>query len=314
MALQTTASPGLSVQMKTFYDRTLLERTVPDLYYTNFAQTKRIPKNGGKTIEFRRFAALATATVPLTEGTPPTLKDLTSTAITATIAQYGDAVGFSDVVSTTTIDPILTETTEILAEQAAETIDEICRDVLVAGTVVVYASTAVSRVTVGTAMTITAADIRRFVLTLKKNRARKINGFYQAIVHPDVAFDLMSTTEWREAQNYHQTGRIFDGSLGALYGVKFWETDKGKVYVNAGVGGITDVYATVIFGQNAWGKVDLAGHNLRTYYKPLGSAGTADPIDQQQSMGWKVAFVAKILQDAFMVRYESASSAANNAS
>ena len=150
MALNTTATGTLSAEMKTFYDKLLLERTTPTLQYTNFAQKRGIPKNGGKIIEFRKFAALAVATTPLTEGTPPTLKDLTVTAITATIAQYGDAVGFSDLVSTTTIDPILKETTEILAEQAQETIDEICREVLVAGTTVIYANDATSRTTVGT--------------------------------------------------------------------------------------------------------------------------------------------------------------------
>lgn len=312
MALQTTASGGLSPEMKTFYDRLLLERTVPDLWYTKFAQSRGIPKNGGKIIEFRKFAGLAVATTPLTEGTPPSLKDLTVTAITATIAQYGDAVGFSDLVSTTTIDPILVETVEILAEQAKETIDEVVREVLVAGTTVQYASTATSRATVGAAMTLTPAELREALMTLKLNRARRIGGFYQAIIHPHTAFDLMSSQEWRDANQYAGSQRIFDGSLGTLYGIKFWESDKAKFFANAGVGGTVDVYATVIFGQNAWGMVDLAGHNLRTFHKPMGSAGTADPIDQQQSLGWKVAFVAKILQDAFMLRIEHASSMGAN--
>ena len=138
MALQTTLLAGLTPEMKTFYDRVLLERALPVLLHANFGQTRNIPRNGGKTVEFRRFAALATATTPLTEGAPPVLKDLTVTAITATIAQYGDAVGFSDLVSTTTIDNILTETTALLGEEAGQTIDEIIRDILVLGTTVQY--------------------------------------------------------------------------------------------------------------------------------------------------------------------------------
>ena len=298
--------------MKTFYDRVLLDRTTPNLIYTNFAQERPIPLRSGKIIEFRRFASLATAVTPLTEGTPPSLKDLTVTATTATVAQYGDAVGFSDLVSTTTIDPILTETTEILADQAAQTIDEICREILVAGTSVRYASTAVSRVTVGAAMILTPAEVRLAVLDLKLGRARKINGFYQALIHPRAAHDLMNSAEWREIQNFHQSGRPMDGSLGTLYGVKFWESDVARVYVNAGVGGTVDVFASLFFGANAWGMVRLAGHNLQTYFKPKGSAGTADPIDQQQSLGWKVTFTAKILTDAFMLRLEHSTSTAAN--
>lgn len=313
MALQTTSSPGLSAEMKTFYDRLLLERTVPSLLYAQFGQARNIPAGSGKTIEFRRFVGIATATVPLTEGALYTnLKDLTVTSITATIAQYGDAIGFSDLVETTTIDPLLTETTEILGEQAAETIDEIVRDVVVAGTTVVYASTAVSRVTVGSAMTLSPAEVRRVVLQLKLNRAKKIGGFYQCIAHARSTYDLISSAEWRDAQNYGQTGRIFDGSIGTMYGVKFWETDKAKVFVDAGVGGTVDVYAAMFFGQNAYGIVNLAGQNLHTIHKPLGSAGTADPLEQQQTMGWKAGFVTKILNDAFMVRYEHATSTGAN--
>lgn len=308
MALNTTATGTLSVEMKTFYDRALLLRTVPNLLYDTFGQKRTIPAGAGKIIEFRRFAALAVATTALTEGVPPTLKDITVTSITATPLQYGDVVGFSDLVSTTTIDPILTETTQILAEQAGETLDELVRNVLVAGTTVQYTNSRVSRITVAAGDVVTILDIRRAVRTLIVNRAKKIDGFYQAIVSPRVAFDIQGTAEWVTANQFHQTGAQFDGSLGTLYGVKFWVTDKATVFTAGGAGGI-DVYASMFFGANAYGVINLDGNSLQTFYKPLGSAGTADPLNQQQSMGWKATIVTKILNDAFMLRLESAVSA-----
>lgn len=311
MALTNTGSAGLSVTMKTFYDRVLLERTTPVLIHDKFGQKKSIPQHGGKTVEFRRFAGLPVALVPLTEGVPPTLKDITMTAVTATVSQYGDAVGFTDLVATTTFDPILTETTTVLGEQAGETIDELVRDVLNQGTTVYLSSTAsasAARNAISTGDIISVLELRKVVRTLVGNRARKINGFYQAIIHPRVAFDLQGTAEWVTANQFAQSGRQFDGSLGELYGVKFWETDKAKIFTGLGEGGI-DIYSTLFFGQNAFGVVALDGHSLKTFYKPLGSAGTADPVDQQQSMGWKVTFTTKILNDAFMLRYECAVSA-----
>ena len=313
MALQTTGSAGLSDEMKTFYDRVLLERTVPQLVFMKFGQRRNIPKNSGKTIEFRRFESLAAATTPLTEGTPPTLKDLTVSAVTATIAQYGDAVGFSDLVSTTTIDPILTETAEILGDQAAETLDRLMQAVLVGGTVIQLAGGVAGRSSIAATNVLSPDEIRLAVLELKLGRAKRIDGFYQALVHPRATHDLMDTTEWREANQFAGSQRIFDGSLGTLYGVKFWESDIAPVLADAGATSTVDVFQTIIMGANAWGRVNLAGHNLRQIYKPLGSAGTADPVDQQQSMGWKVAFVAKILNDSFMIRIEHATSTADNA-
>lgn len=333
MALQTTTSSGLSDEMKTFYDRMLLERTVPNLLHLKFGQTKRIPANSGRVIEWRKFSALSTATTPLVEGTLYNdLKDLTVTAITGTVSQYGDAIGFSDIVNTVTIDPLLAESTKILSEQASQTIDELTRDVLAAGTTVEYANTRASRATItstdtflemdGAGSTTTGgslSDLRLIVLTLELNRARRINGFYQAITHPRVMFDIQGTTEWREHQLYANSGRIATGGTGVpemgpspvgnLYGIQFWSTDVAKVFTGEGSGGI-DVYTMLVFGQDAFGTVKLAGHNLETIFKPLGSAGTADALNQQSTLGWKVLFGTKILQQAFMLRYECAVSTA----
>jgi N4-gp56 family major capsid protein len=295
--------------MKVYYDRRLLTRALPMLLHSKFAQRRGIPRRGGKTIEFRKFATLGTATTALTEGTPPAGQSLSVSNITATVEQYGGFVSFSDLVATTTIDPLLEETTDLLAEQAAESIDELVRDVLVTGTNVQYAGSAnAARTDLAAGDIIDVVDIRLAVLTLMNNRAKKIDGAWQAIIHPDVAFDLQGQQEWLDAQiGGERTGRVQDGSLGMLYGVKFWISDKAKVFA-AGSGDSKDVYATLIMGANAYGIVDLAGHNLQTIFKPLGSAGTADPLNQNGSMGWKVTFTTRILDDANIVRIESVAS------
>ena len=70
--VNVTTDAGLSVENKTFYDRALLEEAAPNLIHNQFGQKRPIPKNGGKRIEFRRYAALPKATTPLTEASPPT--------------------------------------------------------------------------------------------------------------------------------------------------------------------------------------------------------------------------------------------------
>jgi N4-gp56 family major capsid protein len=78
----------------------------------------------------------------------------------------------------------------------------------------------------------------------------------------------------------------------------------------AGAGGI-DLEATLVFGQDAYGVVDIEnGGNVQLIVKGPGSAGTADPLNQFSTVGWKVkAMCAKILQDGWMVRIEHAVSA-----
>lgn len=317
MTLQTTNSAGLSAEMKTYYDRRLISRALPMLLHAKFAQRRGIPRNNGKTVEFRKFATLGVSKTELTEGVPPAGQSLSVSAITATVKQYGDVIFFSDLVSTTTFDPVLEETTDLLSEQMAESIDEIVRDELVTGTNVQYwDGTRANRAAITATDVLNVATIRRAVLTLNLARASKINGEFQAIIHPRQAHDLQGTTEWVQAQQYAaargDSNRIFEGSLGSLYGVRFWVTDKANWIANVGAGGTVDVYQALFFGANAFGIVDLAGHNAQAIYKPLGSAGAADPLNQKQSMGWKAVLATRILSDEFMVRVETSTSTGAN--
>jgi len=83
--------------------------------------------------------------------------------------------------------------------------------------------------------------------------------------------------------------------------------EAGVIYAaDAGFGGAA-IGNTVVLGKNAYGVIDVEGGNLRTIVKPKGSAGTADPLDQISTVGWKVdGFAAKILQPLWMVRIEHA--------
>lgn len=309
MGIQTISAAGnqLTTQNKTFYDRTLLERLLPNLIWTKYGQKKGAPKHEGNTVNFRRFSSLAAATTPLTEGTTPAGSDLTDTAITATVAQYGDFVVVSDIVDVIGIDPVITEATEILGEQAGLTIDTIARDILAAGTTVQRVAGRAARINIVAGDVITGTEVRKAVRTLRKNKAKPISGNkYIALVGADVEFDLMGDTDWKDVSKYSAAEQIFDGEIGSLFGVKFIRCDNPKIFTGEGGGGI-DVHAVVFFGKNAYGVVDIAGSaKPQTIVKPHGSSGTADPLNQRASVGWKCLFTVKILQDLAMLRFECA--------
>ena len=85
----------LTAEDKTFYERALLERLLPELQFYKDAMKKKLPKNQGRTINFRRFNSLTAPGSSLTEGVTPDGNDLSVTAITATVAQEGDWVSIS---------------------------------------------------------------------------------------------------------------------------------------------------------------------------------------------------------------------------
>jgi N4-gp56 family major capsid protein len=288
-----------------------------------FGQVRNIPANSGDTVKFRKFGNLTAATTALTEGITPPGSTLSITDITVTPAQYGDYVTITDRLIFTTLDPVLMETAEILGDQAGETLDIIARDVLVAGTNVIYAGAATSRATVAAAHKIDAVAVNRAVRSLKLQHARRLtnmidpsNGVgtkaimagFVGICHINTTYDLQAIPTFTSVENYPAQRGVMEDEVGAVGQVRFVETANAKIFTAAGVGGI-DVYATLIFSENAYGVTRIAGQALRNIVKALGSAGTADPLEQRATSGWKATFAAKRLNEAWLVRIEHSVSA-----
>jgi N4-gp56 family major capsid protein len=307
----------IPAEVNNFYDNVLLMRALPANIHGLFGQRKNIPANfGSKIIKFRRYSSLSAAST-LTDGVTPTGSSLAVTDITATALQYGDFTRISDVVTTESPDPILTEASEILGEQMGLTNDGLCATVLGAGTVVQYASSATARATVVGGMTLNGDEVKEAVRTLKVANASKItsisganpgagtvpiNACFIGIVHPNTSFDLKADPLFVPVEKYASNVPLLPFEIGKIDEVRFVETTNAKTFSST----IT-VYGTVILAANAYGCIDLANsQGSGVIYKGLGSAGSADPLNQRQTLGWKEYYVCKILNDSFMVRIEHA--------
>ena len=315
-ATQVTTQDTLSTEMKTFYDMTLIDEASANLVHDQFGQKRPIPKNGGKTIEFRKFSSLAKATTPLTEGVTPSGNSLTVTNITATVSQYGDYIVQSDVLELTALDNTILEATKLLGRQAGATLDTVVRNVLQAGTNVTYCpkigadgtETAVtSRGGLDATAQLTVDVVNQVVAKLRAQNAPTINGDYVAIIHPYVAYDLMKDPAWVEAHKYAQPENIYAGEIGKVGGVRFVQTTEAKIYTGSGCPAGLAVFGSLFFGDGAYGVTEIAGGGLETIVKQKGSAGTADPLNQRSSVGWKALKTAELLIPNYLVRVESCS-------
>ncbi|MEA5039662.1 MAG: N4-gp56 family major capsid protein [Clostridiaceae bacterium] len=235
---QTTGSADLSDEMKTFYSDYLVDLTEPELVHDQFGQKRPIPQGGGKTIEFRKYDSLAKATTPITEGVTPNGNKLKVSAVSATVDQYGDYVTLSDVLLLTAVDNNLTEAAKLLSSQAGRTLDTVTREILSGGTNVQYGSGQVSaRYQLvggdGTAANnhyLTVLAVRKAAASLKRQNAKKINGYYAGVAHPDVTFDLMDDENWKYPHQYVDTQNIYSGEIGEIAGVRFVETTEAKIF------------------------------------------------------------------------------------
>lgn len=322
MADSLNTRTQIPAEVNQFYNRTLLERAKPLLVHDRFAQVEDIPENTGtRTMAFRRYTNLAAATTALTEGVTPSGSTLAQTLVTTTLAQYGDYVPVTDVVTYESQDRALTVAAELLGDQVGLTVDTIIRDVLNAGTNIQYANARTTRDTIAASTDkLDATDIDNAVMTLKLANARKITAMvdpdtgyntspvrpcYIGICHPRITPILQGFTGWIDVEKYANKADVLDGEVGKYGDVRFIETTQAKVFTAGGAGSI-DVYSTLILGMYAYAKSRLTGHELENIIKPLGSGGTEDPLNQRATSGWKTWLATRITNDAFMIRVEAA--------
>ncbi len=116
--------------VREYYDRLLLMTAYPQLVHTSFAQKRVLPEKMGDTIVFRRYARLETVPIPLVDGITPPGAPLSATDIKARVDFYGNFVTITNQVELTVEDRVLNESARLLAQNLAQTMDEVTRDVL----------------------------------------------------------------------------------------------------------------------------------------------------------------------------------------
>ena len=307
--------------INSFYSRDLLIRVQPFLVHNKFGMVKDIPKGNSDIIKFRRYANLSAATTPLVEGVTPAGSQLSKTDISATLNWYGDFVTLTDKLTMETEDPVRMETNEILADQAGDTLDQLGRDIINAGTSAIWSgsgNTQTSEVAAGDV--IATADIDTAEETLKANKARFMTSYvdpstgistvplppcFIGICHVYTTKTLRAMSGWTKVELYANPSSRMEGEIGKYGNTRFIETVNAKVFTGAGTASI-DVYSTLILAKYAYGVTRMSGAAMQNIVKPLGSGGSSDPLNQRETSGWKASFTAVILNDAFMVRIEHA--------
>lgn len=236
--LQTTTQPSLSAEMKTFYENTLIDMAEPKLVHDRFADKYPIPKNGGKTIEFRKYSPLEKATVPLVEGVTPAGNSLSVSTVTAAVNQYGDYIKLSDMLELTAIDNNVVQSTKLLGSQSGRTLDTITREIINSGTHVIYApdengNEVLTREQLDSTCALNVDTIFRAASQLEAMNADGVDGEnYVAIIHPYAAYDLMRSPEWVDVHKYSDPESIFKGEIGSLGNVRFVKSTEAKIFAD----------------------------------------------------------------------------------
>ena len=296
----------------------------PELYFDRFAEVEATNATSpGATHTFTIFQDLAVASSELSETTDVTPVALSDSQVSVTMKEYGNAVVTTAKLRATSfinVDPVAANA---VGYNAGISIDTVCRDVLQAGTNVVYATGGAtdptSRTTVNSDDTLSANDVRRVVAQLRGANVPTIGGSYVGFIHPDVSYDFRSATDaaaWRTPANYVNPEGIYNGEIGMFEGVRFMESARAPLFANAsnnsGSTGTIDVYGTLIMGRQALAKAvaNAAGYGDQP---TMVYGEVVDVLKRFQPVGWKHFVGYGVFRQEALRRIESASSIGTNA-
>jgi N4-gp56 family major capsid protein len=312
-----TTDTALSDEMKTFYKTQLLQFAEPELLFERFGKHIPIPQHNGNSVEIRYMTPLPVTTTDLTEGVTPNGNKIQMNAINESLHQIGFWVSYSDKLQWETVDPLIAEVTKAEGRQAGKSIDTLIRDVVSAGTNVIYApnyaggtyTENVARSTMDGTALMTVDMLINAAAALEAQDAPTINGEYVCIMHPYVAADLMKTQEWQDAQRYVHPEKIYQGEIGSIGNIRVIKNTRAKVIAGAGatISGSDkySIYCTMVLGADAYAVSELEGAGLEHIVKGLGQG--EDPLNQRGSIGWKAMRLAKRLIEQYMIRIETTS-------
>ncbi len=276
----------------------------------------------GSSVKFTIFNDLSEKTSTLTEDTDVTPVVMGDSQVEVTLDEYGNAVNTTAKLRGTSFLDVDAAAANLVGYNAGISIDGVIRDVLSAGTNVIYGgggtTTPTARNNIAAADIIEANDVRKIVAALRKANAVSFNGMYMGYIHPDVSYDLRRETgvaSWRDPHVYSDPAGIYMGEIGAFEGVRFIETPRAPLFENAsngsGTSGTIDSYATLIMGRQALAKahsmVDGNGPFPRVVRGPV-----VDVLSRFQPVGWYWLGGYARFREASLRRIESASSIGAN--
>lgn len=311
-----TTTAGLSEQLTTYRSMRLIKPLLAYLPLLVDAQPTTIPKNQGKTVQFRKWAELALATSALTEGDPPSAQTLDLTEITATLAEYGGYVRITTLARDTWIDKAFDIANPILARQGGRSLHRLLAVVVTAGSGVQYVNNAANRAALLATDTVSVAEIEEAVRTLEDaNVPRFPDGYYHGFTDTRVAYDIKRDPEYRElwlGGGGGGSSALQRNDLMPVGGVKFLVSSDNPTFSST-----TTVHPLTIYGPDAFGAVDLAGRDGLGRIDPDSQLGLSvhmispetdsksDPLHQYGTVGWLARFVASRLDETRMVRVEA---------
>jgi N4-gp56 family major capsid protein len=298
----TTLSNGVQASIDQYVRAEL--RHMPLLRKLADTRPVQVDKPGSSVALYTR-GDLATATTPLSETVDPDAVALPNpTAVTLTPAEYGNVSIATVKVKATSFFDVDPDQRDAITWNMRDTLDELVREVVSAGTNVRYSGTGnAATADVAAGDVITSADARYVVSKLRGNASPgKVGDLYGAYIHPDVSHDLRAESgagAWQDLHKYAAPGVFWPGNIGVYEGAFYVESARMKVETD----GTTSepVYRTIYVGKEALAEGVQIEPEVRVGVVP-------DKLNRFFPLGWYGFLGWTVFRQGSLYRVESASS------
>lgn len=301
-----------------FYVREFIDVAAPELIYDMFGTKRSIPKGMSNSITYNRVEKLGTLeATALTEGVTPTEQQFEINRITATVSQYGGFATTTDRLTDESINGVTSEFNTRIAEQGGETMNKVVRNSLSGSSNVRYKGAVANRDLV-TASGVSATDLAFIYLAFRDEKVKPMRPGtsgslnvgtsptkeqYPWIVANDAIALVEALTSFVPVENYSSQRATWMNEYGTHKNFAVILDTEAEVVTNAAAPA-QSINKSLIFGKDAYDVVTIANSDVEIIIKPLGSSGTADPLNQRSTIGWKAKKIAVVKQPLYMFRYE----------
>jgi len=296
-----TGTSAISNLVQTAYDQyvRMALRSIPVM--RALADVKPVQQEmPGSSVVFSIYSDLAQATSTLTEASDVSSIALGNpTQVAVTLQEYGSAVTTTKKLNLTSFNDVDSALADIIAYNAADSIDSVVASVLTAGSNAIYAGTATNTAGITATQLMTVSDIRQAVTELRTNKALpRIGELYAAYLHPRQTADLRAETGtggFQELSKYVDRTPFVAGAVGVIEGAFVVETPRVPFATN----GTTNVYKAVVAGREAL--AEAMGQDISTVIGPQ-----IDALRRFHTIGWYYFGGWSLLRQAALYRIETA--------
>ena len=293
----STTTSTMSNLIQTAYDKFIEFNLRSEPMFRKFADKRPVDvTNPGNTVIFQVYKDLSRVTSALTETQDPDAVTMSNTdKVNVIVDEFGNAVITTEKLALESLSNIDPAVGDMLSFNMRDSLDALVWSKLTSLATGRWTGTTSSDETTinGTDVSsstsapyITAALARRGVAKLRGASVQpRDGGFYTALIHPDVSYDLRSEAQssgsavWQLPHTYTEggVGNLWNGEIGIFDQVRYIETPRAEAISGTGT---SKVYATVLLGKQAL--IEAVGYEPKTVIGPV-----TDKLMRFRPAGWK---------------------------